>query len=52
MKVCEERTYFKVVYRIEAAQGRHFAAFEQPELFVAELRKTLTTATRKGVSHG
>jgi hypothetical protein len=29
-----------VVYCSEAAQGGHFAAFEQPELLVAELRKS------------
>ena len=40
MKVWGERTYSKVVYWNEAAQGGHFAAFEQPELFVAELRKS------------
>jgi hypothetical protein len=40
MKVWGERAYSKVVYWNEAAQGGHFAAFEQPELFVAELRKS------------
>jgi epoxide hydrolase len=40
MKVWGERTYSKVVYWSEAARGGHFAAFEQPELFVAELRKS------------
>ena len=40
-RVWGERTYSKLVYWNEAAQGGHFAAFEQPELFVAELRKSL-----------
>ena len=44
-----------MVYWSEAAQGG-IAAFEQPELFVAELRKSvrsdvLTTGTRKGAEH-
>jgi pimeloyl-ACP methyl ester carboxylesterase len=40
-RVWGERTYSKLVYWNEAAQGGHFAAFEQPDLFVAELRKSL-----------
>jgi epoxide hydrolase len=40
-KVWGERTYSKLVYWNVAAQGGHFAAFEQPDLFVAELRKSL-----------
>jgi len=38
-KVWGERTYSKLFYWNEVAKGGHFAAFEQPELFVAELRK-------------
>ena len=38
-KVWEERTYSKLFYWNEVPKGGHFAAFEQPELFVAELRK-------------
>ena len=33
-----EQTYSNIVYWNELAKGGHFAAFEQPELFVAELR--------------
>jgi len=32
---------FRKASHHEAAQGGHFAAFEQPDLFVAELRKSL-----------
>jgi epoxide hydrolase len=38
-KVWGERTYSKLFYWNEVPKGGHFAAFEQPELFVAELRK-------------
>ena len=38
-KVWGERTYLKLFYWNEVPKGGHFAAFEQPELFVAELRK-------------
>lgn len=38
-KVWGERTYSKLLYWNEVPKGGHFAAFEQPELFVAELRK-------------
>ena len=34
-----ERVYSKLVYWNEAPRGGHFAALEQPELFVSELRK-------------
>jgi len=34
-----EQTYSKLFYWNEVPKGGHFAAFEQPELFVAELRK-------------
>jgi pimeloyl-ACP methyl ester carboxylesterase len=39
-KVWGERTYPKLFYWNEVPKGGHFAAFEQPELFVAELRKS------------
>jgi hypothetical protein len=35
-----KRTYPKLFYWNEVPKGGHFAAFEQPELFVAELRKS------------
>jgi pimeloyl-ACP methyl ester carboxylesterase len=38
-KVWGERTYSKLVYWNEVIHGGHFAAFEQPDLFVAELRR-------------
>jgi pimeloyl-ACP methyl ester carboxylesterase len=38
-KVWGERTYPKLFYWNEVPKGGHFAAFEQPDLFVAELRK-------------
>ena len=40
LKIWGERTYSKLVYWSEVSKGGHFAAFEQPELFVAELRKS------------
>jgi pimeloyl-ACP methyl ester carboxylesterase len=39
-KVWGERTYPKLFYWNEVPKGGHFAALEQPELFVAELRKS------------
>jgi len=33
-----ERAYPKLIYFNEVDKGRHFAAWEQPELFAAELR--------------
>jgi pimeloyl-ACP methyl ester carboxylesterase len=39
-KVWGERTYPKLFYWNEVPKGGHFAAFEQSELFVAELRKS------------
>jgi len=39
-KVWGERTYSKLFYWNEVPKGGHFAALEQPELFVAELRKS------------
>ena len=38
LKVWGERTYSRLFYWNEVARGGHFAAFEQPNLFVAELR--------------
>jgi hypothetical protein len=43
-KVWGERVYSKLVYWNEAARGGHFAALEQPELFVSELRKAFAAA--------
>jgi pimeloyl-ACP methyl ester carboxylesterase len=40
LKVWGERAYSKLFYWNEVARGGHFAAFEQPEIFVAELRKS------------
>ena len=39
LKIWGERTYSKLFYWNEVPKGGHFAALEQPELFVAELRK-------------
>ena len=36
-----ERAYPKLIYYNKLGKGGHFAAWEQPELFVAELRKGL-----------
>ncbi len=38
-----ERAYSKLYYWNEAARGGHFAAFEQPLLFTAELRRAFAT---------
>jgi pimeloyl-ACP methyl ester carboxylesterase len=38
-KVWGDQTYSKLFYWNEVAKGGHFAAFEQPALFVTELRK-------------
>jgi pimeloyl-ACP methyl ester carboxylesterase len=38
-KVWGDQTYSKLYYWNEVPKGGHFAALEQPELFVAELRK-------------
>jgi hypothetical protein len=40
LKVWGQRVYGKLYYWNDVARGGHFAAFEQPELFVAELRKS------------
>jgi pimeloyl-ACP methyl ester carboxylesterase len=39
LKIWGERMYSKLVYWNEAPRGGHFAAFEQPTIFVDELRK-------------
>jgi len=39
-KTWGDQTYSKLFYWNEVAKGGHFAALEQPELFVAELRKS------------
>jgi epoxide hydrolase len=39
-KVWGDETYSKLFYWNEVPKGGHFAAFEQPDLFVAELRKS------------
>jgi len=39
-KVWADRTYSKLFYWNEVPKGGHFAALEQPQLFVAELRKS------------
>lgn len=38
-----ERVYSRLYYWNEAARGGHFAAFEQPALFTAELRRAFAT---------
>jgi len=43
-KVWGDRTYSKLFYWNEVSKGGHFAALEQPELFVAELRKGFAQA--------
>jgi pimeloyl-ACP methyl ester carboxylesterase len=42
-RVWGERTYSKLFYWNEVPKGGHFAALEQPGLFVAELRKSFGT---------
>ncbi len=39
-KVWADQTYSKLFYWNEVPKGGHFAALEQPDLFVAELRKS------------
>jgi len=39
-KVWGDQTYSKLFYWNEVPQGGHFAALEQPELFVTELRNS------------
>jgi pimeloyl-ACP methyl ester carboxylesterase len=43
LKIWGERTYSKLIYWNEASKGGHFAAFEQPEIFVSELRASLAS---------
>jgi epoxide hydrolase len=43
-KVWGERTYSKLFYWKEVPRGGHFAALEQPQLFVSELRKAFRQA--------
>jgi hypothetical protein len=38
-RVWGEQTYSKLFYWNDVPEGGHFAALEQPELFVTELRK-------------
>ena len=39
-KTWADQTYSKLLYWNEVPKGGHFAAFEQPKLFVAEVRKS------------
>ena len=41
-----EQTYRKLYYWNRAPKGGHFAAFEQPTIFVAEMRKAFATMGR------
>ncbi|MFD1560425.1 epoxide hydrolase family protein [Paraburkholderia silviterrae] len=54
-RIWGERTYSKLFYWNEVAKGGHFAAFEQPDLFVAELRacfsRTSNAASSTPPSH-
>ncbi len=43
-KVWADQTYSKLFYWNEVPKGGHFAALEQPELFVTELRKRFAQA--------
>jgi pimeloyl-ACP methyl ester carboxylesterase len=43
-KTWGDQTYSKLFYWNEVPKGGHFAALEQPELFVAELRKSFAQA--------
>ena len=38
--VCGDQTYSKLLYWNEVPKGGHLAALAQPEVFVAELRKS------------
>ena len=40
LKIWGERVYSKLYYWNDVARGGHFAAFEQAEIFVAEVRKS------------
>jgi hypothetical protein len=43
-----ERVYSRLFYWNEAARGGHFAAFEQPAVFVEELRAAFRALPRGG----
>lgn len=43
-RVWGERVYSRLAYWNEAPRGGHFAALEQPDLFVSELRKAFSAA--------
>jgi pimeloyl-ACP methyl ester carboxylesterase len=43
LKLWGQRVYSNLIYWNEVARGGHFAALEQPNLFVAELRASLAT---------
>jgi hypothetical protein len=43
-----ERVYSRLFYWNEAARGGHFAAFEQPAVFVEELRAAFRALPRRG----
>ena len=43
-----ERVYSRLFYWNEAAHGGHFAAFEQPAVFVEELRAAFRALPRGG----
>src|ERR1700693_5523658 len=45
-KVWGERTYSKLFYWNEVPRGGNFAALEQPQLFVSELRKAFRQVRR------
>lgn len=38
-----ERDYPNLIYWNEVAHGGHFAAFEQPEIFIGEMRRAFAT---------
>ena len=42
-----ERAYDKLIYYNEVDKGRHFAAWEEPQLFTGELRAAFKSL-RKG----
>ena len=44
LKKWGERVYSKLIYWNEAPRGGHFAAFEQPAIFVTEVRKAFALA--------
>ena len=41
-----EKVYPQLSYFHEASQGGHFAAWEEPELFAAEMRAAFTSLRR------